>query len=239
MPSIIAHRGYSARYRENSPAAWRGAIEVRADYIEADVRITKDGRIVCSHDDDLKRLTGRENAVVSMTSQELAEIQEDGVQIAPPINALFDIVPVEQPILLDVKDESLPSLDILLAELRKEPARNMLLGLHSPASVRYVRENGWEGQILGLIQNIDEEAFFEAGGDILRIWEWDTTSGRIASHVERGRPVWICTGGGETGRRAGDYLGEEMIRMFKEGATGFAVNDPLSARNVLREVAGE
>lgn len=37
-PSIIAHRGYSALYRENSPAAWAGAVEANADHIEVDVR---------------------------------------------------------------------------------------------------------------------------------------------------------------------------------------------------------
>ncbi len=43
MISIIAHRGYSARFRENSPTAWREAAAAGADVVETDIRFTADG----------------------------------------------------------------------------------------------------------------------------------------------------------------------------------------------------
>jgi len=233
LPAIIAHRGYSTLYRENSPAAWIGAIEAKSDYIEVDVRITADGEVVCCHDKDLKRLAGREDAIAEVTSQELEGIEAHGFAAAPPLAMLLDIVPADQPILFDVKDERPESLDILLAALAVEPDRNITLGLHASGSVRHMRDGGWTRPILGLVKTFDEEAFFEAGGDILRIWEWDAAPGRIASHVERGRPVWITAGEGATGRRVGDFEAAELIRMTREGATGFLVNDPVTARQVL------
>lgn len=233
LPAIIAHRGYSTLYRENSPAAWIGAMEARCDYIEVDVRITRDGKIVCCHDKDLKRLADREDAIAEVTSDELLAIEAQGFAAAPPLAMLFDIVPAKQRILFDVKDERPGSLDILLAALASEPGRNFTLGLHSSVSVRHVRDGGWTRTILGLVKTLDEGAFFEAGGDILRIWEWDAAPGRIASHVERGRPVWITAGEGSTGRRVGDFEAAELVRMAHEGATGFLVNDPVTARQVL------
>lgn len=235
LPAIVAHRGYSTLHRENSPAAWIGAIEAKADYIEVDVRVTSDGHVVCCHDADLRRLAGRDDAIADTTIEALAAIEADGYPAAPPLALLFATVPENQPILFDVKEERPATLDTLLAALATAPERDLTLGLHSSTSVRHVREGGWTGPILGLIKSFDEEAFFAAGGDILRIWEWDTADGRIAGHVQRGRPVWITAGEGATDRKVGDFGADDLLRMTAEGASGFLVNDPVGARRVLAE----
>ena len=46
---MIAHRGYSFRYYENTEAAFIGAGEHGSGGAETDVRITEDGVLVCSH----------------------------------------------------------------------------------------------------------------------------------------------------------------------------------------------
>jgi glycerophosphoryl diester phosphodiesterase len=70
-PLIIAHRGASALAPENTLAAFRRAIEDEADGIEFDVRIAGDGVPVVFHDATLKRIAGREDKVLSFTSEEL------------------------------------------------------------------------------------------------------------------------------------------------------------------------
>ena len=50
MTRIVAHRGASAEAPENTPEAFRRAIEVGADMIEFDVRRATDGRLIVSHD---------------------------------------------------------------------------------------------------------------------------------------------------------------------------------------------
>lgn len=233
MPAIIAHRGYSTLYRENSPAAWTGAMEAGADYIEVDLRMTADGEIVCSHDQDLRRLAGRDEAIAEVTGNTLAGIEAQGFPAAPPLALLFAIVPPSQPIVFDVKDERPASLDILLAALAQHPDRALILGMHASGSVDYVRSHDWTRPVLGLVKTADEEAFFSAGGDILRIWEWDAGAGRIAAHVTCGRPVWITLGEGTTGRKVGDHAEEPLLRMAKEGATGFLANDVAGVRKIL------
>ena len=49
-PLVIAHRGASSDERENTLAAFERAIEVGADYVEFDVRGTRDGTLVVTHD---------------------------------------------------------------------------------------------------------------------------------------------------------------------------------------------
>lgn len=48
-PQAIAHRGYKAKFPENSMGAFKGAVEVGAHAIETDVHLSKDGVVVLSH----------------------------------------------------------------------------------------------------------------------------------------------------------------------------------------------
>ena len=57
-PAIYSHRGASADALENTWTAFRRACELDVG-IELDVQITNDGVILVFHDDNLKRLTGR------------------------------------------------------------------------------------------------------------------------------------------------------------------------------------
>ncbi len=61
--AIIAHRGYSKKYPENTLSAFQKAIEAKADYIELDVRLTKDGVLVVHHDKSTLRMTGKNHFV--------------------------------------------------------------------------------------------------------------------------------------------------------------------------------
>jgi glycerophosphoryl diester phosphodiesterase len=54
---IMAHRGASKAAPENTLAAFRKAIEDRADWIELDVQETADGQVVVFHDSDFMKLS--------------------------------------------------------------------------------------------------------------------------------------------------------------------------------------
>lgn len=53
--TLIAHRGASWDAPEHTFAAWDLAIEAGADFIEQDIRLTRDGVLVVLHDDSLDR----------------------------------------------------------------------------------------------------------------------------------------------------------------------------------------
>ena len=56
-PILIGHRGYPAKFPENTLAAFEGAIQAGCDMIELDVTLTRDRRVVVIHDDTLNRTT--------------------------------------------------------------------------------------------------------------------------------------------------------------------------------------
>lgn len=56
-PYVIAHRGTSGRYPENTLVAFEHAVAVGADWIEFDVHTTADGVVIVSHDNTADRCT--------------------------------------------------------------------------------------------------------------------------------------------------------------------------------------
>ena len=56
-PFLVAHRGASGYAPEHTIAAYTLALEQGADYVEQDLTLTRDGVLVCLHDDTLERTT--------------------------------------------------------------------------------------------------------------------------------------------------------------------------------------
>ncbi len=71
---IVAHRGYSGAYPENTLSAFAGAYANGAKTVEFDVRKTKDGELVIYHDDTLQKLDGTENSIADYTYDELLQL---------------------------------------------------------------------------------------------------------------------------------------------------------------------
>ena len=53
----IAHRGASGYAPEHTPAAYKLAMEMKADFVEPDLAVSKDNVLFCMHDDTLERTT--------------------------------------------------------------------------------------------------------------------------------------------------------------------------------------
>src|SRR5690348_11721649 len=65
-PLVIAHRGGALLAGENTAQAFRAAAQAGADAVETDIRLTRDGALVCVHDADLRRLCGDPRAVADL-----------------------------------------------------------------------------------------------------------------------------------------------------------------------------
>jgi glycerophosphoryl diester phosphodiesterase len=74
FPLIIGHRGASAVAPENTMGAFRKAIEVGADGIEFDVRLSRDGVPVVIHDETLQRTGLRSDYVSCLSAEELQQV---------------------------------------------------------------------------------------------------------------------------------------------------------------------
>lgn len=70
---LIAHRGYASIFPENTLAAFAGALDSGARYIETDIQLSKDGVPVLFHDKDMKRLFNVNGAIHDYTFEQLKQ----------------------------------------------------------------------------------------------------------------------------------------------------------------------
>jgi glycerophosphoryl diester phosphodiesterase len=106
---LIAHRGWPARYPENSLAGIGAALEAGARFVEFDVQISADGRPVVIHDDDLRRLTGRAGRLTDLRAEAIAELRLSrggGVPTLEQALALFESRP-EATAFVELKRQSI------------------------------------------------------------------------------------------------------------------------------------
>ena len=71
---LIAHRGWSTRFPENSLPAFAAAVAAGADELEFDVRVSADGVPFVIHDSTIDRTTDGTGKVADLTATELKRV---------------------------------------------------------------------------------------------------------------------------------------------------------------------
>src|ERR1700732_2591120 len=71
---LIAHRGASGHAPENTLAAFKKAVTLGAAFIETDLQLTRDARLVAIHDETVDRTTGGRGAVHDFTLADLRRL---------------------------------------------------------------------------------------------------------------------------------------------------------------------
>ncbi|KAJ5121737.1 hypothetical protein N7448_002869 [Penicillium atrosanguineum] len=116
LPQTIAHRGYKGKFPENTLCAIEGAIKAGTQALELDLRLSRDGVVVLSHDATLKRCFGIKKKVDDCDWDYLKTIR---TLKAPqePMARLVDVLEfMRQPgrehvwILLDIKRSDNPDI---------------------------------------------------------------------------------------------------------------------------------
>ncbi len=72
---VIAHRGNHVAAQENTLAAFQNAINVEADYVEIDLRTSKDSQLVIMHDGTVNRMTNGIGKVSDLNWAELKQLK--------------------------------------------------------------------------------------------------------------------------------------------------------------------
>ena len=100
---IFAHRGYSAKYPENSLRAFEEAFKAGADGIELDVRLTKDGKLIVFHDPDMKRIFGLDKKGRDMDYSDIEKLRFGGEKV-PTLEEVLSIIPPDKFLIVEVKE---------------------------------------------------------------------------------------------------------------------------------------
>ncbi len=135
MTQIFAHRGYSASFAENTMGAFVEAEKARADGIELDVQLTKDGEIVVIHDEKVDRTTSGKGFVKDFLYKDIRKLNANNK---------------------GVKKESIPSLSEVLEWLKTNKLlcnielKNGLIAYEGMEEkvIQQVREHGLSDRII-------------------------------------------------------------------------------------------
>lgn len=148
MPSkvkVLAHRGYRAKYPENTLLAFNKGFEYGADGLECDVQKTKDGKYVIIHDDTVDRTAKdkKKGVVGEMTLKQLQKVDLGSGQTIPELNEFLASIPDGKYVNMELKDETLKPSDgeelarIFLKYTRKE---NLLVSSFEHSLLDYFRD---------------------------------------------------------------------------------------------------
>ncbi|MET0427998.1 MAG: glycerophosphodiester phosphodiesterase family protein [Microvirga sp.] len=223
----IAHRGFSARFSENTLTAYRAAIDAGADIVESDARLSKDGIVWCCHDATLARLTGDSRAIADLTSAELSAIVLPGPERLTTLREVLARIAPERPVLIDVKTDAFDLIDAILRDVADAGAVDRVwIGMRSAPQLGRARARDSGLSLLAFLPDYAQADTFEtAGADALRIWEGDLDRPDAAALLER-KTVFVTAGGRGTSAEVGDTTAEGLRRILHHRPKAVLLNDP-------------
>ncbi|MBN2651578.1 MAG: glycerophosphodiester phosphodiesterase [Spirochaetales bacterium] len=74
VPKVMAHRGDSKFFPENTMPAFISAANLDVDVIETDIHITTDNQVVIWHDQSLERVSNKKGKISEYSYEELLEV---------------------------------------------------------------------------------------------------------------------------------------------------------------------
>jgi glycerophosphoryl diester phosphodiesterase len=100
---IIGHKGASSIAPENTLRAFRKAIELKADFIEFDIHLSKDNEMVIIHDSNTFTKTRNNGLIKEMTLKELKQLDFGEGEKIPTLAELITIAKDRIGLVFDIK----------------------------------------------------------------------------------------------------------------------------------------
>ena len=139
---VVAHRGFSGKYPENTLLAFEKAVEIGADFIELDIHQAKDGNIVVCHDPTIDRTTDGTGFIKDMNYSELRKWDAGswkgypGEKI-PLLSDVFRKVGDKIKIFIEIKECNVSDLISLINEFKME--KRVVVGSFKFEYIKQVR----------------------------------------------------------------------------------------------------
>jgi glycerophosphoryl diester phosphodiesterase len=189
-PLVLAHRGASAAAVENTRAAIERALDLGADGIEIDVRVTGDGVPVLAHDPDLRRLA---QSALAVAATPLAELRAAFADLLTLDEALA--LAASCAVVLDIKPVADDQLAQIYSALRAHDAHpGLILAAQARPQWEAAARHAPQRKRLGLVSDADAPAFIDAGGAWLRLSNRPDLAERMADARAKGLGVVVVTG---------------------------------------------
>jgi glycerophosphoryl diester phosphodiesterase len=237
VKQIIAHRGSSVDRPENTLASTLRAIEAGATAVEVDVRTTRDGYLVLSHDATLDRTTDGTGRIGEKTLEEIRRLDAgswfDKRYAAERVPTLVEVLGVcrgKIDVLLDLKETGDDYARRVVDVVKKhgEPSRT-IVGVRSVMQSEQFRKLLPQARRIGLIATPAEiERYAATGVESIRLWPKWLTDDTLVEHVRKAGVGLHLNG--ETGTP------EELTALLKHRPDSVSGDDPARIVATLKQL---
>lgn len=242
---VIAHRGFSGKFPENTMLSFEKADELPIDALELDIHASKDGKLVVIHDPTLDRTTNMSGRIVDYSAEQLRRadagyhfdpannntfpFREQGVKI-PFLEELFQRFP-HRKFVVEIK-QTMPAIEeLLVALIRKYHMEEKVIvasEYYEPlARIRTIDPalatnlSAIEARTFYTLFRMKLSAFYKSAGDALQIpdeYKGDkvVTPGLVKAAHKKGLIIHIWT--------VNDP--EEMKQLIENGVDGIITDYP-------------
>lgn len=242
---IIAHRGASFYYPENTMAAFEGAVEMKAEMIEFDVMLSRDGVPVVFHDEKLRAHTNGRGFVKYHTVEELQQLDAGSWydtrfddQYIPTLEEVLDFASGTIAVNIEIKKEAVTDRrDGGVAEKCLELVRKfgmeeyVLFSSFDYRALRHLREMDSEVPVALLYnrmqsqRRLPHELIDKYKADAFNCNYRQYNRKRIASLRKHGIPSFVYTVDTES----------RMRKLIAAGVNGIFTNKPDLLRRVVED----
>jgi glycerophosphoryl diester phosphodiesterase len=206
VKEVIGHMGSCGDRPGNTLASIGRAIEVKAHVAEVDVRTTRDGVLVCLHDETLDRTTDGKGKVADLTLAAIKKL-DAGVKFdakfkgerVPTLREVLELAKGKIGVMIDLKEDDEKYAKMITEEVREfgEPKR-LVLGIRSVEHAKQFRKLLPEARQIGLVPTADDiEPFAKAGVKVIRLWpKWLSDESLVPRVRKLGLELHLGTGMG-------------------------------------------
>lgn len=236
---IEGHRGWRAKYPENTLISFRAAIELGVDAIEFDVWLSKDKVPVIMHDANTLRITGHDGAITEQTLAELKKLDagsHKGAEFAgeriPTLRETLELAHSLRPSLrlgVEIKDFREEAVDKTVAMLKEFGFFDgCWFYCFNAGIIRYIKEK-YNGRTMGYPDfqmkefKPDSYSYYDELGLDMNL----VRSENFPIYKSMGLPIHMYCADNE----------EDVRLCIERGASLITANDPIPLMRILGRLA--
>jgi glycerophosphoryl diester phosphodiesterase len=238
---VIAHRGFSSQYTENTLLAFKRALELEVDAIELDIHQVEDEFLVF-HDPYVNKLTNGEGRIFDMTLDQARLLQVKGEDQIPTLNEVAALIGDKA--LLNIEVKSLLSVQdfvIYVKNLMKAHSCNVVVSSFDHPLLMAIKysfsdfaeseaqnDEVYPVEFAGLIAHapFDHAKFASSLGVSIAATDWNTVNADFVEDAhKRDKKVWCYTVNHEA----------TLLELQAMGVDGIFTDRPDWARTLLNK----
>jgi len=213
MVQVVGHRGAAGIEPENTLRGFRRAIELGAGWVECDVRLTSDRRLIVMHDETVDRTTNRTGAVRDLTFDRVRALDAGKGERVPTLAEVLEAVRGKARLQLELKGPGTARPAVRAVKALGMDEEVMFVSFHL-GRLRQVKRADASLQVGAIFEKAGARACERsaaAGAGLISVFYKNLTWGLVEEAHRRGLEAAAWSPDKEAEWRAMIALGADMV----------------------------